>query len=41
MNPTVGPHSLGFEVQSLPLQLGLFHLGGYANRRRRRSGHLV
>jgi hypothetical protein len=31
VNPTVGPHSLGFEVQSLPLHAGMFHLGGYAN----------
>ena len=31
VNPTVGPHSLGFEVESLPLHVGMFHLGGYAN----------
>ena len=30
-NPTVGPHGLGFEVQSLPLHIGMFHLGGYAH----------
>jgi len=31
VNPTVGPHSLGFEVESLPLHVGMLHLGGYAN----------
>lgn len=29
--PTVSRHSLGFEVQSLPLRLGMFHFGGYGH----------
>ena len=30
-DPAVSRHILGFEVESLPLHIGMFHLGGYAN----------